>query len=322
MKLFIRKAIFMVPLCLSFTFVRAQTESGQNKAAFLKFMTYYNAGQPDSVFALFSAEAKVKLPLDKTTAFLAQLKARYGTMQDYEYTGSRSEFSSYKTVFQNGVVLLQLSANAQQEITGLYAQPYQANDVKNVNRTAMQLPFEGTWTIFWGGNTKEQNQHVGVRFQKNAFDIVITDEHHQSFRTDGKSNPDYYAFGREILSPCHGVVVSAVDGVRDNVPGTVNTLYIPGNTIIIRTDHNEYVFMAHFKQHSIRVKEGDVVKPGQLLGLCGNSGNSSEPHLHIHLQDLEDALEATGIECHFARITVDGVRKRNYSPVKGERVSN
>jgi murein DD-endopeptidase MepM/ murein hydrolase activator NlpD len=89
-------------------------------------------------------------------------------------------------------------------------------------------------------------------------------------------------------------VVLVGDGIKDKVPGTLNPIYIPGNTVIVKTPNAEYVFFAHFKQNSILLRQGQQVNPGQLLGLCGNSGNSSEPHLHFHLQNVEDMTIATG----------------------------
>ncbi|MNY29039.1 hypothetical protein D3C86_1630580 [compost metagenome] len=64
-----------------------------------------------------------------------------------------------------------------------------------------------------------------------------------------------------------------------------------------------------------------MVKRGQLLGLCGNSGNSSEAHLHFHIQDQEDFTMATGIKCYFDKLKVNGADKTEYSPVKGDKVS-
>lgn len=189
------------------------------------------------------------------------------------------------------------------------------------NITAMHLPFKGEWTVFWGGDTKELNYHVNVRFQKNAFDIVINNAEGRSFRTNGKTNDDYYAFGQPIIAPCDGEVVWAVDGVKDNIPGELNPIYVPGNAVLMKTRNKEYVFFAHFKQHSVKVKEGDQVKQGQLLGLCGNSGNSSEPHLHFHLQNIENLNKATGVKCYFSKLEVNGAPKTDYSPVKGDKIS-
>ena len=89
-----------------------------------------------------------------------------------------------------------------------------------------------------------------------------------------------------------------------------------------KTDKNEFVFFAHFKQRSIVVKQGQKLNAGDVLGLCGNSGNSSEPHLHFHLQNTEDMNIATGAKCYFDQIKVNGVNKTDYSPIKGDKISN
>ena len=190
------------------------------------------------------------------------------------------------------------------------------------NTTKLILPFKDEWTVVWGGDTKELNYHVESEAQKNAFDIVITNYKGNSYKTDGKTNEDYYAFGKDLIAPCDGEIVLVVDGVKDNVPGILNHVYVPGNTVIIKTQNNEYLFFAHFKQHSIVVKQGQNIKQGQLLGLCGNSGNSSEPHLHFHIQNVEDMNSATGVKCYFDKIQVNGQTKTDYSPIQKEKLSN
>ena len=97
---------------------------------------------------------------------------------------------------------------------------------------------------------------------------------------------------------------------------------MPGNSVIIKTDNNEFLFFAHFIKNSIVVSEGQIVKQGDLLGLCGNSGNSSEPHLHFHIQNVEDMIEATGAKAYFENILVDGRLKRDYSPIRKEKIKN
>jgi hypothetical protein len=184
----------------------------------------------------------------------------------------------------------------------------------------MQVPFKGEWSVTWGGDTKELNYHVESVAQKNAFDILIRDSSGSTHNGDGQKNEDYYAFGKELYAPCDGEVVLVVDGVKDNIPGTLNPVYVPGNTVIIKTNLDEYAFFAHFKQHSIVVKQGQKVKAGELLGLCGNSGNSSEPHLHFHLQNVEDMNIAVGAKCYFEKIKVNGELKIDYSPIKGDKI--
>ena len=215
-----------------------------------------------------------------------------------------------------------ITLNPKNEIAGLLFKPY--TEAKEIirNNTKMKLPFKGEWSVTWGGDTKEQNYHVESVAQKNAFDFLIYDEKGLTHKGTGEANEDYYAFGKELYAPCDGEVVLVVDGIKDNIPGVLNPIYIPGNTVIIKTATGEYAFFAHFKQHSIVVKQGLKVTTGALLGLCGNSGNSSEPHLHFHLQNTEDMTKATGAKCFFDQLKVNGVFKSDYSPVKGDKISH
>ena len=77
-----------------------------------------------------------------------------------------------------------------------------------------------------------------------------------------------------------------------------------------------------FKQHLIAVKQGRKIKQGQLLGLCGNSGNSSEAHLHFHIQNVEDMNAATGVKCYFDKIQVNRQAKSDYSPIQKDKIQN
>ena len=80
--------------------------------------------------------------------------------------------------------------------------------------------------------------------------------------------------------------------------------------------------LAHLQRGSIRVHVGGAVQQGQVLGLCGNSGSSSEPRLHYHLQSAPVIQDALGIKCYFAQVTVlrdgKGESRAEYAPVKGD----
>ncbi|MGY4385543.1 murein DD-endopeptidase MepM/ murein hydrolase activator NlpD [Pedobacter sp. UYP24] len=319
MKILLITILFILTTIISYS----QNESPASKNVITAFKQNYNNNQPDSIFSMFSAGTKVNLPNDKTRSFLNQLKGKYGNITKMTFQKYENGFGVYKSDFQNDVLTISISINSSEEITGLYAKPYEeiAEALLKRNITKMSLPFKGEWDIFWGGDTKEVNYHVVAKFQKNAFDIVIKNAEGKSFKTTGKTNEDYYAFGKELLAPCDAEVVLAVDGVKDNIPGVLNPMYLSGNSVLLKTKNDEYILFAHFKQHSIKVKQGDLVKIGQVLGLCGNSGNSSEPHLHFHIQDAEDFNKAVGVKCYFDKLKVNGVLKTDYSPVKGDNVS-
>lgn len=316
-----------VSVCILFSLLacNAQNETAKPKSLMDQVVSFYTLKKYDSIFNLFSPEMKAALPLNKTVEFFSNLQLQAGAIEKYEFRKMKQTYSQYKTNCTNAVLMLSISEDASGKINGLFVNPYSEEDDKPVmprNISKMVLPFSGEWFVFWGGDTKEQNYHVSTKSQKNAFDIMIMDENGKSYKTDGRTNDDYYAFCQPLKAPCDGEVVLAVDGVKDNIPGEMNTMFVTGNTAVIKTSNNEYLLFAHFKQYSIKVKQGDKVKQGQLIGLCGNSGNSSEPHLHFHIQNKENMTDATGIKCFFEKLLVNGEEKTDYSPVKGERIKN
>jgi len=194
------------------------------------------------------------------------------------------------------------------------------------------LPFNGTWLTFWGGDTAKQNHHHGSQSQQYAFDFIKMDDSDNFFRTNGNSNEDYFSFGLDILAPADGKIVELVNGLRDNKPRELNSLNFIGNYIMIKHDETTYSILGHLKQDSMTVKAGDMVISGEKLALCGNSGNTTDPHLHFHVQDSDIFAKvntdneivdvAKGKKVYFSRIIVSKTRKSNYSPVKGDKVSN
>ena len=301
-----------------------QIEKIANKSVADSFEMNYNADNFDAIFSSFSAEMQTALPLDKIKEFLIGLKTQAGKITKRQFVKYEQTYASYKTNFERALFAVNISVDNNSKINGLFVKPFKESNLPKLarNTTKLILPFNDEWTVIWGGDTKELNYHIESEAQKNAFDIVITNNKGNSYKTDGKINDDYYAFGKNLIAPCDGEVVLVVDGVKDNLPGILNPVYIPGNTVVIKTQNNEFLFFAHFKQHSIVVKQGQKIKQGQLLGLCGNSGNSSEPHLHFHIQNVEDMNLATGVKCYFDKIQVNGQMKTDYSPIQKEKIIN
>ncbi|MBC7890004.1 MAG: peptidoglycan DD-metalloendopeptidase family protein [Ferruginibacter sp.] len=319
-----RNIILTLTLASVMGTIFGQTEKATYKIAADQFEANYNSNHYDSIFALFSPEMQKALPLEKTIDFLSGLKSQAGQIKKRRFVKYKQTYALYKTNFERALFSVNISIDKDDKINGLFINAFTNDSLPGIERntTKLQLPFKGEWTVVWGGDTKELNYHVEHRAQKNAFDIVIKDAKGNSFKTAGKTNEDYYAFGKELIAPCDGEVVLVVDGVKDNMPGELNPIYVPGNTVILKTANNEYLLFAHFKQHSIKVTEGQKITAGQFLGLCGNSGNSSEAHLHFHIQNAEDMNIATGVKCYFDKIKVNGKLKADYSPVQNEKIEN
>lgn len=157
---------------------------------------------------------------------------------------------------------------------------------------------EGSYYVAQGGNDFIQNVHFPSTSVKYALDIVKLNSF--GFRAVGfypKSVDRYNIFGEAVSSPVAGKIARAVDGFEDLIPPTMDRKNPLGNYLLIKmASENAFLFLAHLKKSSILVHEGEYVEAGQLLARVGNSGNTSEPHLHIHCErDVTDHQPNTGV---------------------------
>ena len=153
---------------------------------------------------------------------------------------------------------------------------------------SLALPFrEGVYYVGQGGGSRLLNHHNRLRQQQFAVDFLRLN--HALTRGRGfypASLVRYEIFGTTLTSPCNGEVTHVEDSWPDFVPPNRDPQHPVGNHILIRIkgSPDSYVLLAHLKQDSATVKPGDSVVTGQPLALVGNSGNSSEPHLHIQIK--------------------------------------
>lgn len=155
------------------------------------------------------------------------------------------------------------------------------------NARAVELSFPlkgGVYYVGQGGGSPMLNHHSVDKAQRFALDIVKLNA--AGTRAAGlyPSDPARYAvFGEPIYSPCAGEVVASKDGLPDNKPPDSDRKNLAGNHVVVRcAEQGVDVGLAHMMNGSVAVKPGQQVEVGQLLGRVGNSGNTREPHLHIH----------------------------------------
>lgn len=155
--------------------------------------------------------------------------------------------------------------------------------------TRFSLPFYGEWTVSQG--VEGPYTHKGL--WGFAWDFVVADEEGRDCHHTGDQLRHYYAYRLPVLAPADGTVVQVVDWVPDNEIGIINARENWGNTVIIRHAPALYSVLAHLAPGSIRARIGHYVRRGDLIGLCGNSGRSVEPHLHFHVQESPDLTSRT-----------------------------
>ncbi|WP_273565604.1 peptidoglycan DD-metalloendopeptidase family protein [Maribacter halichondriae] len=302
----------------------SQEEQGNYAEAASTFMQRYNMGDYGAIFDSFNVDMQKALPREQTLAFFAQnVNSLMGNIEEMQFARIDNGTHIYRADFERAVAEVVISLTPQQTINGFAIKPVNASDIPVLKRnvTPMILPFNEEWFVFWGGTTVEQNYHVDYPDQQYAYDILMVADG-ASYVGDPKKNENYLVFGKEVIAPCNAKVAHVITGVHDNIPGELNPEQLTGNTVVLETENGEYILLAHLKEGSIVVEEGQEVLQGEVLAQCGNSGNSTEPHLHLSLQNHVDMLQSTGAKLYFDRIMVNGEIKSDYLPVKEDLITN
>ena len=180
-------------------------------------------------------------------------------------------------------------------------------------KTKLTFPIKGKFMVVLGHDFNEP--HSLGRSQHFAYDIFGMGPHWEITRNGGAKVADFCTWGREVIAPADGVVVYARNDVPDQPrPGTVDTSIQehlpnpgyagPGNHLLLNHGNNEYSSLGHLQHGSVRVKTGDRVKSGDVVGLAGNS-SSPIPHLHSQLTNGEHLFLADGLPSKFANVYME-----------------
>lgn len=149
--------------------------------------------------------------------------------------------------------------------------------------------------------------------QRFAIDWEQADEEGRLVKGDRKLVTSYNIFGRDVHAVADGTVVSSRNDLKEQVPGALPTNLpideVDGNFVVLDIGGGAYVNYAHMQPGSVRVKAGDVVKRGAIIGKVGNTGNSQEPHLHLHVMDGPNPLMSDGIPYVIDEFTLTAIDK-------------
>lgn len=161
----------------------------------------------------------------------------------------------------------------------------------------------GVYYVGQGGDSRLVNYHNTHPEQRYALDVVaLNGWGTRAWGVYPSSLKRYVIFGAVVYSPCRGTVVSAVDGLADLIPPEADPSQPAGNHVVIACNGVQ-VTLAHLQNGSVTVSPGSTVSVGEPVGRVGNSGNTSEPHLHVHaVRVLEDGSVGDGVP-----VLVDGV---------------
>ncbi|MGB3477851.1 MAG: M23 family metallopeptidase [bacterium] len=150
----------------------------------------------------------------------------------------------------------------------------------------LELPVRGTWLAGHAGASDITNGHLINRY---AIDILKLGSDGRFFKFGEKSVTDFYSYNEPVYAPANGQVVQVVDSLESDVLGNQDIDNPGGNYVIFDIGDGKYVYFAHFKKGSIIVEKGQFLKTGEIIGRIGNSGYSTHPHLHMHVQNKATA---------------------------------
>ena len=201
----------------------------------------------------------------------------------------------------------------------------------------------GDWWIGLGPSNSSEHRRAVLRVgddtvphlaQRFAIDWVKMDARGEYARDHrGRRNSDWYGYGEPVFAAADSRVAAVVDSIPDNTPGEESRAVpmrvgtVLGNYVLLDLgpesgEAHRYALYGHLKPGSLRVRAGDVVKRGQILGVIGNSGNSDGPHLHYHVTEAADAaaapLRGEGVPWMLKAFTVvahDPERVKHHAPL-------
>ncbi|MFD3444233.1 M23 family metallopeptidase [Microbacteriaceae bacterium 4G12] len=197
-------------------------------------------------------------------------------------------------------------------------------DILPSGEVLMSLPFTGRWLVQNSPARRVPSHGTDLLGERYAIDFVGVDPRgrtaaRRDWRTALATEPPdrFVAFGRPILAPADGVVVVVHDGEPDHEARRSQLALVPyvlgqrsrlrqgahaiaGNHIILRLPGGgPFVALVHLRAGSLLVRAGESVRAGQQLAQCGNSGNSTQPHLHVQVMDSADLSVARGVPMAF-----------------------
>ena len=330
MRQFLSSAFFLVLCTVSVHAADAPMDSAKAMSMAKTFRPYVSEGKPGPLWTAFDDKMRGAMGDSlRFTAALDGIHAQVGAIKEVlsEDVAVEGDIWVYRALCRfekkDEPALLLIALSPAGKIAGLAVRPqpqeYATTKLDYVTKTPLQLPFKDEWYVFWGGRTIAENYHAASRSQRFAYDLLIMKDT-SSHTGDGKKLTDYHCYGLEIIAPADGQVVWSCDSLPDQEPGRMDPSNPVGNGVVIDHGNGEFSLLAHFQPKSQRFKVGTRVKTGDVIGKCGNSGNTSEPHLHYHLQNGPDITKAEGLPAMFVGSCVDEKKVEKAQPVRGQRI--
>ena len=276
-------------------------------------------------YATFPQELRAEIPFEKFDRLLGNLERGLGRFVDARLAQHLTDRPLDRFIvvafYERGARVFALDLDENDHLHRLVVRPLPESNaapgpgpgLEYVAARPYLLPLRGEWQVSNAGPSEAANHHVGHTEQWYAVDLT-----RGVAQAPALMNIDYEAYGAPVMAPAGGIIATVVDGIPDNAPGERDDHFRFGNLIVIDHGSGEFSYLAHLQPGSIRVKPGMRVVGGRQLARVGNSGRSSEPHLHWHLASAAPPAWGHGLPIRLVALLVNGVLVEDPHPVRGD----
>ena len=307
--------------------------SSAAKSRLRQLYGYFESGQSSQFYAAFSPELKKARSAATLATALKSIQTQLGREDKMLGENFSPELGTKTTVYARfsqftkakDPVFTVLVIDQQGQIVVFQPRPVPTQPGNRFSdykvQTKLKLPFTGDWFVYQGGTAIYQNVDAYRDAERYTMSFLLLKDG-QAFSGDGSKNEQYYCYGQPLVAPADGTVMQVNNGFADNPPGHPSDVGPIGNRLIIYHGHSEYSLFMHLKQNSIKVKNGDKVKQGDVVAECGNSGSSAYPHFEYRLQNSPGRPFPFTLPVQFVDYIADGKVVEAGQPLRGQSVKN
>src|SRR3974390_1306679 len=307
--------------------------SAAAKARARQVFGYFQSGQSAQLFAAFSPRMKKVSSSEKVTTMAKEVTTQWGREEKILGENFAPDLLSKTTVYSRfsqfakskELVYTVIVIDEQGQVAIIQPRPVPPAPGNRFSdytvNTKLMLPFSSEWFVYQGGRDIYQNSNALRDAERYSLVFTVLKDG-QAFSGDGTKNEQFYCYGQPVAAPADGTVVMVNNTFADNLPGRSEQVMPNGNRVLISHGHQESSLLLHLKQGSIKVKSGDKVKQGDVVGGGGNSGNSPAPHLEYRLQNSRGVPYPFTLPAEFVNYTADGKPVEKGEPVRGQYVRN
>lgn len=307
--------------------------SDKAKARAKQLYEYFAHGQNSLLYSSFTPAMKKQSAESKIATISKQMNEKLGAPTQVLSESFMPGLGAPVTIYSRTSgysksklpVMVALAVTGDGEVADLQITPVPLlrNDEYSdyQDTTKLRLPFNGTWIVLQGGRAVYENAFAASEDNRYTVSFMALKDG-LAYENEGRKNSDYFCYGQPVLAPAAGVIIQSAGNYSDHPPGRMPDLQSRGNYVVIAHGNSEFSMIPYLKAGSLKVRNGQRVKQGDVIGECGNSGSSFAPHVEYSLQNTRGFPLPKTMPAQFVDYTADGKAVTIGEPLRGQVVES